>query len=227
MRSCGRFGPAGAARPCRGRVRRSRCSRSGPPSARRTGPAPCSRPRRRRFLSSVRPVPRKYSIVRVVDREEAHRRAVLGRHVGDGGAVGHRERFGARRRRTRRTCPRPSRLRSISVTVSTRSVAVTPSRSRPVKLTADHVGRQEVHRLAEHAGLGLDAADAPADHADAVDHRGVAVGADQGVGVVDAVAVARCTPRARYSRLTWCTMPMPGGTTLKVSNACMPHFMNS
>ncbi len=35
-----------------------------------------------------------------------------------------------------------------------------------------------------------------------------------------------CTPRNRYSRFTWCTMPMPGGTTLKVSKACMPHFMN-
>ena len=39
------------------------------------------------------------------------------------------------------------------------------------------------HRLAEHRRLGLDAADAPADHADAVDHRGVGVGADAGVGV--------------------------------------------
>ena len=24
------------------------------------------------------------------------------------------------------------------------------------------------------------------------------------------------------SRFTWCTMPMPGGTTRKVSKACMP-----
>ena len=35
--------------------------------------------------------------------------------------------------------------------------------------------------MPEHRGLGLDAADAPADHADAVDHRGVRIGADQGV----------------------------------------------
>ena len=77
-------------------------------------------------------------------------------------------------------------LRSISVTVSTRSVAVTPSGSLPLRCDADDVGREEVHRLAEHAGLGLDAADAPADDADAVDHRRVRVGADQRVGVVDA-----------------------------------------
>jgi hypothetical protein len=43
----------------------------------------------------VRPVPLKYSMVFVVDREEAHRRAVLGRHVGDRRAVGQRRRLGA------------------------------------------------------------------------------------------------------------------------------------
>ena len=64
---------------------------------------------------------------------------------------------------------------------------MTPSRQRALEVHADDVGREEVHRLAEHAGLGLDAAHAPADDADAVDHRGVAVGADQRVGVVDAV----------------------------------------
>ena len=40
-------------------------------------------------------------------------------------------------------------------------------------------------RLAEHRGLGLDAADAPAQHGEAVDHGGVAVGADQRVGIGD------------------------------------------
>jgi hypothetical protein len=54
------------------------------------------------------------------------------------------------------------------VIVSTRSVAVEPAGSEP-------------------ESLGLDAADAPADHADAVDHRGVGVGADAGVGVRHAV----------------------------------------
>ena len=66
------------------------------------------------------------------------------------------------------------------------------------ELDADDVGREEVDRLAEHAGLGLDAAHAPADDADAVDHRGVAVGADQRIGIVDAVLLdAR---RARGTR---------------------------
>ena len=44
---------------------------------------------------------------------------------------------------------------------------------------ADHLGRQQVQRLAEQHRLGLDAADAPAQDAQAVDHRGVRIGADQ------------------------------------------------
>ncbi len=64
---------------------------------------------------------------------------------------------------------------------------MTPPRSAAREVHADDVRREEIHRLAEHAGLGLDAADAPADDADAVDHRGVAIGADQRVGIVDAV----------------------------------------
>jgi hypothetical protein len=53
------------------------------------------------------------------------------------------------------------------------------------QLEADHSRNQHRHRLAEHRGLGLDAADAPADHADAIDHRGVGVGADTRVRVSD------------------------------------------
>ena len=51
------------------------------------------------------------------------------------------------------------------------------------QLEADDPRDEHRHRLAEHRGLGLDAADAPAEHAEAVDHRGVRVGADERVGV--------------------------------------------
>ena len=68
--------------------------------------------------------------------------------------------------------------------VSTRSVAVVPGQIA-VQLEADHARDEHRNRLAEHGGLGLDAADAPADDADAVDHRGVRIGADAGVGVGD------------------------------------------
>src|SRR5690606_22407363 len=52
---------------------------------------------------------------------------------------------------------------------------------------AHDVGGQEIDGLAQHAGFGLDAAHPPAHHTDAVDHGGVAVGADQGVWIVDIV----------------------------------------
>ena len=119
-------------------------------------------------------------------------------------------------------------LRRISVTVEHQVGGGDAFAQLAGELEADHVGRQEIHRLAQHAGLGLDAAHAPADDADAVDHGGVAVGADQACrGSTRAVLALACTPRARYSRFTWWTMPKPGGTTPKVSKACMPHFMNS
>ena len=57
------------------------------------------------------------------------------------------------------------------------------------QLEADHARDEHRHRLAEHRGLGLDAADAPAEDAEAVDHGGVRVGADAGVGVGDAAAL--------------------------------------
>ena len=34
------------------------------------------------------------------------------------------------------------------------------------------------------------------------------------------------TTRARCSMLTWCTMPVPGGTTLNSLNAVWPHRRN-
>jgi len=53
------------------------------------------------------------------------------------------------------------------------------------QLKTDHIGRQKIHRLAQHGRLGLNAAAAPAHDANTIDHRGVAVGAHQRVGVVD------------------------------------------
>ena len=47
---------------------------------------------------------------------------------------------------------------------------------------ADHFRNQHRHRLAEHRGLRLDPADAPAENAEAVDHGGVGISADQRVG---------------------------------------------
>lgn len=46
-----------------------------------------------------------------------------------------------------------------------------------VQLVADDLGQEHADGLAQHHRLGLDAADAPPQDAQAVDHRGVRVGA--------------------------------------------------
>ena len=51
------------------------------------------------------------------------------------------------------------------------------------QLEADDLRDQHRHRLTQHGRLGLDAPHAPAEHAQAVDHRRVRVGADQRVGI--------------------------------------------
>ena len=53
------------------------------------------------------------------------------------------------------------------------------------QLEAEHLRDQQRHRLAEHRRLGLDPADAPAEHAEPVDHRRVRVGPDERVGIGD------------------------------------------
>ena len=53
---------------------------------------------------------------------------------------------------------------------------------------ADDDGRREVRRLAEDRGLGFDSSGTPAEHPETVDHRGVRVGAHQGVGDRDFLA---------------------------------------
>ena len=56
------------------------------------------------------------------------------------------------------------------------------------QLHANHFGQQHGNGLAEHGRLGLDTANAPAQDSQAVDHRGMAVGADQGIGIGDGLA---------------------------------------
>jgi hypothetical protein len=90
-------------------------------------------------------------------------------------------------------------LRSICTTVSTRSVAVMPSLSLPVSLKPMTSG-SSIDRLAEHGGFRLDAADAPAEHAEAVDHGGVRIGADAGVGIGDRLAPSSSLPSRRSGR---------------------------
>ena len=55
-------------------------------------------------------------------------------------------------------------------------------RERAREPEPDDLRHQHRHRLAEHRSLGFDAADAPAEHAEPVDHRRVRIRADERVG---------------------------------------------
>ena len=52
-----------------------------------------------------------------------------------------------------------------------------------MQLEANHLRQQHCHRLAQHGRFRLNSAHAPAQHAQAVDHGGVAVGADQRIRI--------------------------------------------
>src|SRR3981189_495413 len=74
-------------------------------------------------------------------------------------------------------------LRRISVTVSTRSVAVVPAGRSPVSLKPITCGISIVTGWAQQGGLGRDSAHAPTQHPQPVDHGGVRIGPDQGIGI--------------------------------------------
>ncbi len=117
-----------------------------------------------------------------VDREEAAGGPVLRSHVGDRRPVGDAQPVGAGTEvldeavdHTDRPQQFGDRKDQVGRGGGRRELADEP---HPHDLRHQHeVG------LTEHDGLGLDAAHPPAEHAQAVDHRGVRVGADDGVGV--------------------------------------------
>ncbi len=118
----------------------------------------------------------------VVDREEAAGGAVFGRHVGDGGAVGERERVEAR------AVELDELVHDAQLAQHLRHGEHEVGRGAALlelagQLEADDRGQQHRERLAEHHGLGLDAADAPAEHRQRVDHGGVGIRTHQRVGI--------------------------------------------
>ncbi len=126
-----------------------------------------------------------------VDREETAGRAVFGGHVGEGRAVGdrHRVEAGAVELDEFADHPLPAQHLGHGQHEIGRGDALA---QLPVQAEADHLGQQHRQGLAEHRRFRFDAPDAPAEHGEAVDHGGVAVGADErvGIGDVDRLAVA-------------------------------------
>jgi len=124
----------------------------------------------------------------LVHREEAHGGAVFRCHVGDGGAVGQGQGGGALAEELHELAHHlflAQQLGDGEDQIGGGDAFTQPA----LQLHTHHIGGEEIHRLAQHAGLRLDAAHTPAHHADAVDHGGVAVGAHEGVRIVDAALV--------------------------------------
>ena len=117
-----------------------------------------------------------------VDREEAAGRAVFRAHVADRRAVGQRHVAKAGAEELDELADHAllaQHLRDGQHQVGRRDAFL----QLAGEAEADDLRQQHGDRLAEHRGFRLDAADAPAEHAEAVDHRRVAVGADAGVGI--------------------------------------------
>ncbi len=121
-----------------------------------------------------------------VDGEETHRRAVFGGHVRDRGAVGQGEGGGAGSEELDELADDavlPQDFGDAQGEVGRGDAFL----QFTVEVDADNLGDEEGDGLPEHAGFGFDPADAPANDAESVDHGRVRVGADEGVGVINAV----------------------------------------
>ena len=123
-----------------------------------------------------------------VDGKQRRGGAELGRHVGERCAVGHRHRAQAAAAELHELVDDAV----LAEQLGQRQHEVgsgRPRGQRVVEAHPDHDRGEQEQRLAEHAGLSLDAADAPAEHADAIDHRRVRIGADERVRQCRAHAV--------------------------------------
>jgi hypothetical protein len=118
----------------------------------------------------------------LVDREDRAGRAELRRHVADRRPVGQRQRRHARAEELDEHADHAALAQHLGD--GEHEVGGGGALGQLTgQLEAEHLRDQHRHRLAEHRRLGLDAADAPAEHAEAVDHRGVRVGPDERVGI--------------------------------------------
>ena len=119
-----------------------------------------------------------------VDGEEAAGRAIFGSHVADCRAIGEGQRLDAGAVEFDEFADDAllaQHLGDGQHEVGSRDAFL----QLAGQLEADDFRQQHGQRLAEHAGLGLDAADAPAQNRQAVDHGGVRVGADQRIRIGD------------------------------------------
>ncbi len=117
-----------------------------------------------------------------VDGEEAAGGAVLGRHVADGGAVGEGQLGDAGAVELDELADDAELAQHLGDGEDEVGGGGAFAQLAG-EFEADDLRDQHGDGLAEHGGFGLDAADAPAEDAEAVDHGGVRVGADEGVRI--------------------------------------------
>ncbi len=112
--------------------------------------------------------------------------------------------------------------RSISVTVSTRSVAVAPAPRRPVSFRPMTVGVGcESGWPSSTASASMPPTPKPSTPMPLIIVVCESVPTSVSGKAVSSPSSSRaCTTGERYSRLTWCTMPVPGGTVRKSAKAC-------
>ena len=122
----------------------------------------------------------------IVDGEDANGRAVFGGHVGDGRAIGDAQSadsFAVEFDKFPDHALLAQHLRDGEDQVGRGSAFG----QLAGQLEADDGGKKHRGRLAQHARFGFNAADAPADDAESVDHRCMRIGSDEGIGISGAV----------------------------------------
>ena len=118
----------------------------------------------------------------IVHRKKTDRRAVLGRHVAERRAIGDRQ----RRQAGTEVFDEFADHALLAQHLRDRQHQVGRGRTglqTAAQAEADDLGNQHRHRAPEHRGLRLDSTDAPSDHAQSIDHRGMRIGAEHGVGI--------------------------------------------
>ena len=119
-----------------------------------------------------------------IDREEAAGGAIFRRHIGQRGAIGEGERIEAGAVIFDEAAHHAFLAQHLGG--GEHQIGGGHAFGQVAgELEADDFGDEHGNRLAQHRGFGFDAADAPAQHAKTVDHRGVAVGAHAGIGIGD------------------------------------------
>lgn len=122
----------------------------------------------------------------VVNREEAHSRTILWRHVSDGRSIDEGK-VGAT---WSEELDELSDDTTLSEHLSASKDEIGRGRVRgqiTSKLKANDLGEHHGDLLAEHDGLSLNTTDTPAYNTEAIDHSGVGVCTDDGVWVQDAI----------------------------------------